>query len=291
MRTLAIGLLGLAACGGNSDSNTSTPVDAPMVKIIDAAPDAAPDAFIPPPIDAFVPPTYDFSCYQQALPTTAADPVHVSGSTEEIGLSGLTAAANLSIQTFKTGSPNAIDTTTSDASGTFMTGALVTGGTPLNGYVRASSGTASGATQYRTTYLYPPSPIAADLTGAPVSVVTPQTFSTLGSFLGGGTQDDTKNGALLVIVTDCAQTQIDGAALTVTQNGTAVGTVIDLGAASGQAQAAGLFFVYNVPAGTTNVAASYSGKTFLAHDVVAYKMDSTIDPNGTITLTNVRPGP
>lgn len=285
MRTLAIALLGLTACGSDSKD---TPIDGPPIKLLDAPPDAAPDAFIPPPPDA--PPVYDFSCAGKPLPTTAPDPVHVSGSTQEISISGLKAAAGLNIQSFKSGSANALDTTTSDSMGNFMTGALATGGVPLDGYVRASSGTTAGSTQYRTTYLYPSSPLAADLTGAPVIVITPQTFSQLGSFLGGGTQDDTNNGALLVLVQDCSSTQMNGATLSVKQNDATVGTIIDLGAASGQAQAAGLFFVYNVPAGTTTVSATYNGMTLRAHNVVAYKNSST-DPNGTITLTNVTPGP
>lgn len=286
MRTYAIALLGLAACGDSKDKTVDASIvilDAP----IDAVPDA-PDAFIPPPPDA--PPTYDFSCLGKALPTTAPDPVHVTGSTQEISISGLSAAAGLSIQSFKSGNATPIDTTTSDSMGNFMTGALATGGVPLDGYVRASSATTAGSTQYRTTYLYPASPLAADLEGAPVIVITPGTFSQIGQFLGGGMQDDTKNGALLVLVQDCSSTQMNGATLSVKQGSNPVGTIVDLGAASGQAQAAGLFFVYNVPAGTTTVSATYNGMTLLAHDVVAYKKDGT-DTNGTITLTNVRPGP
>src|SRR5689334_14502090 len=69
----------LAACGSD---NTAKKPDAPN-------PDAAIDAkvFMDAPIDA--PPMFDFSCTTTPAPTTADDPVTISGTATEISASGI----------------------------------------------------------------------------------------------------------------------------------------------------------------------------------------------------------
>jgi hypothetical protein len=106
------------------------------------------------------------------------------------------------------------------------------------------------------------------------------------------TQDDTANGALTVAVTDCSLTNpmpIDGATLKVQQGGQDVGTVFDLGALA--AQAAGTFFVFNVPDGPTQLIVSFDNMTFPTRTVVAHKKPMGMNTEGTLTATIVRPGP
>ena len=286
MRKLAVALFGLAACGGGN----GTP-DAAIVKIIDAVPIDAPvvpDS--PPPPDARV---YDFSCAGMSLPTTAADPITVSGTTQEITTGGINALVGASVASFKAGTATALDTVTSGAAGAFTSGNLTTSSVPLPGYIEATVPAVGGtANDYRATFLYPPAPLAKSLANAPVIMIKNATLAQVGSFLGGFTQDDTVNGALFIAVTDCANTPINGATLSVKQGSTDVGAMsVDLGSLS--AQAAGTFFVFNVPAGATDVTASYMGHNFPVHSVTSYKKTAASGtlPNGALTITIVRPGP
>jgi hypothetical protein len=266
--SLSIALVGIAACGSD---NKNTP-DAHIV-----VPDAAPDAKVF--MDA-PPPTYDFSCYQQVEPTTAADPVTVAGTTDTVSQAGLAAIGGVTVDFFKTGTATSLGTVVSDAvAGTFTSGNLATGAVPLDAYVRATLAT------YRTTYLYPPNKVVANLANVPVPMISTSTFALLQS-LAQVTQDDNNNGALFVAVTDCALMPIDGATLSVKQGATEVGTQFDLGAVA--AQAAGSFVVLNVPDGATDISATYNNMTFPAHTVMAHKK---VANTGSLTASAVRPGP
>jgi hypothetical protein len=224
------------------------------------------------------------------LPTTAADPVTISGNAEEITTGGINALVGASIASFKTGNATALDTVTSGAAGAFTSGNLVTGGVPLDGYVAATVPGVSGApSAYRGSFIYPPSPLAKSLAGTPVLMLKQTTFTQLSGFAG-FTQDDTGNGALILQVVDCANTPVNGATITAMQGTTDVsGMAFDLGQLS--AMAAGTFFVFNVPAGATDVGATYMGHTFRTHSIMSYKKDANTLPNGSLTLTIIKPGP
>jgi hypothetical protein len=282
MTKLAVALFAVAACGGGSNAT----IDAPVVKIIDArAIDAAP------PVDVLQPDAqnFDFTCLGMAEPTSAADPITIAGTTQELSTGGLAALAGVQVQSFKTGTATALNTVTSGTGGVFTSGNLVTGGVPLSGYVEATVPVVgTTANDYRATFVYPPAPLAKSLTNSPVIMLKNATFTQLGSFLG-FTQDDTVNGALFVAITDCANTPITGATLSVKQGTAEVGTQVDLGQFG--AQAAGTYFVANVPAGATSVTAMANGHAFPVHSVISYKKDTQTLPNGALTLTIVRPGP
>ncbi len=267
----------LAACGSNSSKPDALVVhDAPAdSKVFMDAP--------PPPPDA--PAMYDFSCFGQSAPTTAPDPISISGTTEEITTNGLSGVGNVTVSAFKAGSGGAIGTATSATMGTvgaFTIDNLATGGVPLDGHLQAPLAT------YRTTYLFPANPLAANLAMAPVVMFSDQTFGLVSGVLG-VTQDDTANGVAFVIVTDCSFMPITGATLSVTQGGTAVGDIHDLSSLS--SMAAGTFAVFNVPDGPTQVGASYGGMTFPAHMVGVHKKPNGQGAEGTMTVTQVRPGP
>lgn len=275
--SLSLFALGVAACGSDNKGTADagkTFMDAPPKVFMDAPPKVYMDA---PPVN------YDFTCFGMPAPTTAADPITIAGTTDEFSMNGGTPLGSVVVETYKVGTATAVDTKTSDATaGTFTTGNIVTGGVPLDGYIKASFAA------YRTTYLYPPNKIIASLTGVPVPLISDANFNQLNQFIN---QMDANNGLLFVTVTDCANTPINGAALTAKQNNANAGSVLDLGALSGQAALAGLYFVSNVPDGDTTIAASYNNMTFPSRVVAAHKKPADNNAEGTMTATILRPGP
>jgi len=269
--------LGVAGCSSNNNGTADagkTFMDAPPKVFMDAPPKVYMDA---PPVN------YNFTCFGMTAPTTAADPITIAGTTDEFSMNGGTALGGVAVATYKVGNATAVDTKTSDATlGTFTTGNITTGAVPLDGYIKAS------IAAYRTTYLYPPNKIVANLTGVPVPLISDANFTQLNQFIN---QNDTTNGLLFVTVTDCANTPINGATLTSKQGNADAGSVLDLGALTQQAALAGLYFVSNVPDGDTTIDASYNNMTFPSRVVTAHKKPSDANAEGTMTATILRPGP
>ncbi len=266
----ALAAVSFTACGDDSNNDGNGQIDAPIA--IDAAPvDASPDSAT---IDA---PAiqYDYSCATNPAPTTAPANIIASGTVAEQTMgggnpvNGATAAA-------VSAAGATVDSAITTADGAFSLD-IATGGSPFDGHLRLS------ATGLRTTLLFPAAPLAESLTNAPSVMVSPTTFGFISAFAP-NPQDDATNGALLVIVTDCTGDFVAGATVTVTQGGTAVGDVVDLGAI-----APGTFAVLNVPAGAALVNAAYDGNTFRAHSVLSEAAGANA-PVGTITATLVQPG-
>ncbi len=262
----------IAACG---DDGGSASIDAP--KIVDAPKviDAPPDAYVP---DA---PSYDFSCLNNAAPTTATATVTISGTAQEVSTSfALQPSAGVSIQACKgspcTGQNNIGTTGPTTTNGAYTSSVATTGGLPLDGYLVATKAA------YRTNRIYPASPLTKNEAGVPVLMLSEAQIPLLG-MLPGATTQMTGKSMFAVLLTDCATppTAIPGATLVVQQNGATVGDApYDLGTFSAMAE--GLFLVTNVPAGDTTVSATYNGMTFRAH-VVGAIADQ-------ITTTQVKPG-
>lgn len=267
--SLTLIVVGTAACGSDNKNSADAHIVVPDSQPIDAA-----KVFLDAP-----PPSYDFSCFGQPAPTTATDPITISGITSEISLSGTTATDAVSVSFYKTGTATALSTVASAGGGLFASGNLVTGGVPLDAYIVAS------LAQARTTYLYPPNPAKQSLANVPVPIITAATFTQLTGLVM-VQQNDATNGALIAIVSDCAQKPITGATIAVKQGSADVGTVFDLGSLS--AMAAGTFFVFNVPDGSTTITAKYGTMTFPVRTVLAHKI---ADGAGSITATEVLPGP
>ncbi len=290
MRKLRVGLflavaaaasVGFVACGddSNSDDDTTdntndTDADNTDMVMVDAAP---PDMMVDAPtIDAMLP-AIDDTCADNPAPTTAPTEIVLSGNVSEVTLGGATPVTEATVEAVGITNDQPVASTTSAAQGAFSL-TVQTGGVPLDGYARLTK------TGLRRTVVYPPAPLSASFAGLPAPMASQSTFGTLAS-LAGATQDDTTNGALLVLVTDCAGDAVDGAIVTATQGGTAVGTVIDLG----ELGQPGAFAVFNVPAGVTTVGATYDGQAFRSHDVKAFAASSAA-PDGTITATLIQPG-
>ena len=272
---LSVSVMSFAACGG--DGGSAKP-DAPVIQL-DAAVDAAPDT--PPLPDA---PSYDLTCLNNTAPTTAAATVTISGTTQEVSSQGTTptimGVSGATVKSCKGDcmGPNNLGQVTSGAMGAFTTAPIPTGGVPLDGYIDV---TRSGD---RRTLVYPPSPLIANQSGVPVLMFNTQTFAALNALgLLSPPQNDTTNGLVGIIVTDCMNTPItSGVVVSATQNNAMVGNApLDLGALD--PQGAGTWLIANVPAGTTTVNATYNGTTmFRAHAVNVIA--------GTTVTTGVRPG-
>lgn len=270
--SLALFAFAVAACGSdNNKTADSGIIIVPDAKMIDA-PKVFNDA---PPVN------YNFTCYNQPAPTTAADPVTIAGTTETFSGQAVSPIAGATVEAYKAGVATALDTQTSSATGTFTTGNLATGAAPLDGFIKASLAT------YRTTYLYPPNKVVANLTMVPVPMIADTTFAQFNALL---SQDDVNNGVLLITVADCSLMPISGADLTAKQGGANAGTIYDLGDLFGP-MADGLYIVANVPDGDVTVAASYNGMNFPGRVVVSRKKPTGTGAEGTLTVTAVVPGP
>jgi hypothetical protein len=268
---LAAGVVCLFACGSK---NSPAAIDAPVIP--DAPPDAPPDS----PPDA---PAGDFSCITATAPTTADNPITIGGLAGTVSTSGLSPVGGVVIDIFKAGVATKVDSVTSaDVTGAFTSDNPDTGNVPFDGFVEAT------LTDARTTFVFPSNPLAASFPTLPVPLVTTATFTTIttGLMLD---QDDTANGAMFVLVTDCAGMPLDKAELSIKQGGTTVGTTFYLGILS--KQAIGAYFVFNVPDGDTDVSAKFANMQFATHTVKAFKANATDIAAGSITATNVIPGP
>lgn len=277
MRTLALALLGLTACGSDSKD---TPIDGPPIKLLDAPPDAAPDAFIPPPPDA--PPVYDFSCFGKTQPTTAPANITFSGTTNELAIAGtspsITPVNGATVEFHKASDDSSLATsvtsaTVAGADGVFSQ-SIATGAKPVDGYLYVTR------TNDIPSFLFPAQPAAADFTDVPVQLIAASAWTTLGSFTG---QTDA-NGLILLQILDCSGTSVSGvdmADVHVQQNSVEVGSKQDLSSLS--SFGAGLWFVSNVPPGATTISATVQGHAFPVHTVKSAAK--------TVTLTQTVPGP
>lgn len=224
----------------------------------------------------------DLSCYGVTPPAAADSAITLAGTAETFDLGGgISPVGAAELVSFHTGTPNVIARLTSAATGAFATGALSTGGHPLDAYLKASKA------GYRTTFLYPPHPFAHSLANLPLPMVSDSLFASVKAGLG-ASQDDAKNGVLLVAVTDCSGRPLAGATLAVEHGHAAAGHAYDLGAMV--PGAGGVFLVFDVPDGKASVSASYGGMAFPAHDVVVRAKQACPGASGTLTATAVLPG-
>lgn len=258
---LAFALAPLAACGGNGSSNADA-----LIIVPDAAPDARP---IDAPPDA---PSYDFSCVTNPAPATGVNPLSVAGGATDINLQTMMAEPvdMVNVDAFRVGQSQSVATTVTDTAGAWTVSIPNTAATPVDGYIRAAKG------GHRTTYLYPPAPMAANIANAPILLLSTTTFNIIVQVVANTTQDPGK-GTLGLAVVDCANMPIAGATIAVTQNGTAVGNFFDASLLQ-----PGASLTFDVPPGKTDISVSYNGTNFRARAVDVFA--------GSTTTTIVRPG-
>lgn len=238
MKCLALALvLALAACGGSS-SGTS-----------DGNPGGTADA---PPAPAMV--TF-------------------SGTVTEKPSGKL--LANVTLGAYSEGSTTPVATATTDANGAF-TMTIMTGGTALQGYVKAT------LSNYLDAYLYPPTAVGADMTGVTVFMVTSGTVDFLSGNLCKDAQDTAK-GLIAVEVLDATMAKVAGAK--VASSPAAMSYCYNSGAlpssTASMTDVDGIGYMLNVPPGTATVSATKSGSTFKSHQLNARA--------GALTLTIIQP--
>jgi hypothetical protein len=247
---LAVVLLG---CGGSSSNTPDSPavtIDAP--KPIDA-----------PPLDAYVP---DVSCSGHSLPTTAPDPVTISGTVDAVTATGNVATGSITVDAFLANDQTPRSTTKSDAQGAFSM-SVTTNSVANSGYLRASgSGTV-------TTYNYPATPVYQNLTGTTVAIVTADEEKALAD--AAGISQNAGDSLLSIQVVDCAGVPLAGVIITspsgavfYTQHGapTAAATATD---------ASGLVYVFNVPPGDVIVNGVYDANVLRSHTVGVFSGSPT----------------
>jgi hypothetical protein len=269
----------LAACG----SDPKQP-DAGIILVDSPNPDAKVWNDAPPK-------NYDFTCFGQPGPTTAPANIMVSGATQEFSMSGSTAVVGAALGVYeKTNEATALANDISDSAGAFDLTNIPTGGTPIDGYIKAVGPTPGNVATHRTTFMYPPNPVDGNLADVPVIMFSNAFFDNIKTMLGG--QNDETDGVLLFAVTDCSnsmQTLVSEATVTVEQNGTSEGVMIGLGIVD--PNLAGTYLVTQVPEGVTDIKASYNGMNFPTKTVKAWAKPMGAGQPGTVTFTIVRPGP
>src|SRR5262245_21036119 len=203
-RAIVIAAAMAAACG----SSTSATPDA--ARTADApAPDArAPDA-TPPPPDATTPPpdaasAAELACLDAPPPTTAADPIAITGKLFAVDHYQVDALAGVTVALRRTSDDGAIASATTGADGAF-TITTPSGEHPIDGYLYLDDGV------HRPTYAYAGRP----LDGRTDALVIVADAAELGRWYAdaGDTWSAAKR-TVVAAVTDCTPRSVDGASVT-----------------------------------------------------------------------------
>jgi len=231
MRTFL--LLLLVACGD------STP----------AAPDATPDAATPdaPPVD----PRYDLSCATVPWPTTAPDPITLSGTVGDFSTALGTGVAGALVESIRPSDDTVVGSATTDAMARY-TLTLATGGQAIERYTRI---TRDGQV---TSYEYPPFALFRDFQGIYLWTMPPAGRDSMAA-MAQVTLDPTK-GIVGIEIADCIGLSIAGATVT-----SPSGTVVyndDRGFPDPSLTAtsvSGQVMIWNVDPGPIDVDITYGG--------------------------------
>lgn len=206
----------------------------------------------------------------------AAQTIAISGVASQRATSGSTPVEGLTVAAYAVSdetTPLAMTTTDADGKFTLM---LDTGGTAIDGYLKA---TGSG---FVDTYWYPPKLFGADYADAGLNMLAPQTFDLLANTLCRGNQDTTAKGMIAAEVRDASDTPVEGA--TISSDPAATGYCYDSGGFPSSTATAtdpdGIGYMFNLD-GELTVSASKSGSTFMSHMV-------KVRP-GTLTTTLIEP--
>lgn len=199
---------------------------------------------------------YDFSCFGDTPPTSAVDPLAVTGTLADLNtlapIAGAAAEARLAADS------SLLDAETTAADGGFAL-SLPTGGTPLDAFL------AFAASGYPNTRYFGSDPLAADVTGFAAQAISTSQLGLI-YFLANVAQLP-GTGTAVVVVADCAGTPIAGATVALTPPPTALRYLAgSLPSPSATAtDASGVALGLSAPAGGCTVAAGYGGRALEAH--------------------------
>src|SRR5262245_44760042 len=186
-------------------------------------------------------PAAGFECVGAALPTTAPALIPVDGQILGNALNP-GPISNAIVTAFRVGMAESLAVDTSNTPG-FYAVSISTGGTPVNGYLRA---THSGQVD---TYAYPSRPLAGPLT---TNVLMPTQNELDFLAVAVGVTQSASNGFIGVVVKNCNGDEVEGATVSITPAGTSTVRYNAAGAPSQTAVSTstdGVAYVFNVPAG------------------------------------------
>jgi hypothetical protein len=220
--------LGLVACGGDDGGNPA--IDAPT-----GTPDSNVDA---PPAPLMI---------------------TLSGTANEQTAGGSNPVADALIEAYATSDETTpLATVMTNAEGEFSL-TITTTGTAIAGYVKASKA------GLKETYLYPPGPIAADLAGAPVTMLSQQNFNFLSAITQGNHEDG--NAFIAVVVAQGTLPNLmPVAGATIETTPAATRYRYNMGGSPNsmatQTGTDGVAYAFNVAPGPLTVTANKTGTTF-----------------------------
>jgi|HubBroStandDraft_6_1064221.scaffolds.fasta_scaffold121092_3 hypothetical protein len=195
-------------------------------------------------------------------PVNVPATITISGTVVEKSTSGSTPVGSATVVAKNSSDDSMVATATTNGSGDF-TLTVTTNGQPLDGYLDVTDGSDV------ETFVYPPAPIGADYTGAPVQMVTQATINEL-PILTSVTQSPSD--ALLGLeVVNGSGAPVSGATVTTTPAGSVF--YDSSGGLPTKTQKTtntdGVVFVFNVAPGSVSVMATGSGDTFKTHSITA----------------------
>jgi len=199
--------------------------------------------------------------------------ITISGQALEQDQSSETPVAGVAIAVFASSNESSsLASATTDAQGNY-TVTVATHGQAIDGFIKASK---SGLVD---TYVYPPVPMAKDQTNAVASMISTTNYSGLLGIEGASSS----NGLIILVVLDATATNpVSGATVSASP---AAGKVRYMDGsmqpfATSATNTDGLAFLFDVPPGSSMVAAAKSGSSFGSHSVKARA--------GTLTTTIIQ---
>jgi hypothetical protein len=190
--------------------------------------------------------------------------ITLSGTAVERAVGGTTPVSGATIAAYAEADENtALATTTTAADGTFSL-TIMTTGTAVTGYLKATK------TGLATAYLYPPTAISADLAMIPMNMVTMSTLDNLYNLNNDITQDPAKGTLALIVLSgaDLMSTPVQGATIATTPASGGYrynsGGTINLPNSKTSTNTDGIGYALSAPAGAISVTANKTGSTFKA---------------------------
>lgn len=204
---------------------------------------------------------YNFFCASEPAPTSAVDPLTVSGAVTDL-LSG-SPIAGATVEARRQSNGTLLDSDTTAVDGSYSLSAS-TGGIPLSAYFQLTAG------GYPGTYLYPADPFAADVTGFGVRAITSSSLALAYVLSGVGAQIP-GTGTTAAIVVDCDGVAIQGATVGLAPAAGALRYLAG-GMPSPSAtatDATGVALGFNAPSASTSVSAQFNGVSLESHSFVS----------------------
>jgi hypothetical protein len=185
--------------------------------------------------------------------------IKISGTATQQALTGNSPAPGVVVAAFKNSDENtAVTMATTAMDGTYSL-TVMTDGSPLDGYLKATK------TGNADTYLYPPAPLAMDFAGASVNELDTNLYDTLSTNTTIGCGNTGTQTLVVLEVFDTAQMPVAGVAVTMTPAAGKTG----YSGANGlpdftltSTQADGRAFLCQVVAGAVTVTGTKTGATF-----------------------------